>query len=112
MQTGQTATGGKVLTPEAVTWSQARYDDYGVAVVDVAPAAPGGISTMTVRHLNDFGVEVDHVTLSRTAGAAPSAALPEAPLALLLPASGIAIASGYLAYRKLSGRSEESAVSI
>ena len=53
---------------ETVDWSQARYRDYGFIALDVAPAAPGGIATMTLRAINEHGVEFDRVVFSRTAG--------------------------------------------
>ena len=52
---------------ETVDWSQARYRDYAFIAVDVNPAAPDGTTTMTVRAINQQGVEFDRVTFSRTA---------------------------------------------
>lgn len=60
---------GAVKQAEAVEWSQARYDDYAVMVVDVVPARRGATTTLTVKAVNDLGVEVDRVTLARRAGA-------------------------------------------
>ncbi len=105
LQTGQGSGGSKQLTPDGVTWSQARYDDYAVVVVDVAPAAPGGQTSMVLRTLNDFGAEIDRVTLAKTAGAnavVPPSAMPEVPRALLLPAAGLVVAGGAYAWRRHS----------
>jgi len=94
---GGTAKGA--LVDETVDWSEARYDDYAVCAVDVVPAANGSPTTMTIRTLNDFGSELDRVTLARTAGLAP-ASLPEAPVALLLPAAGLLVAGGAYALHR------------
>ena len=53
---------------ETVDWSQARYQDYAFIALDVVPAAPDGTTTMTVRAINEFGVEFDRVVFTRTAG--------------------------------------------
>jgi hypothetical protein len=55
-------------TFETVDWSQARYHDYGFIALDVAPAAPGRKTTMTLRFINEQGQELDRVVFSRTAG--------------------------------------------
>jgi hypothetical protein len=52
---------------ESVDWSQARYDDYGFVALDVAPAASGQTTTMTLRFINEQGKELDRVVFSRTA---------------------------------------------
>jgi hypothetical protein len=52
---------------ETVDWSQARYDDYGFVALDVAPAASGQTTTMTLRFINEQGKELDRVVFSRTA---------------------------------------------
>ena len=61
--------------PEVVDWSQVRYDGYAFIAVDVAPAARGGRTTLTVRSLADAlpgsrqpSTEIDRITLARTAG--------------------------------------------
>jgi hypothetical protein len=78
-------------TPETVDWSQARYLDYAVLSVDVAPGAPGATSTMTVRAISDTGQEIDSVTLVRaantTATAKPTALAPwtRTPTGLNIP---------------------------
>lgn len=66
-------TGTKV--PEAVDWSQVRYDAYAFIAVDVKPAAPGRTTTFTIRTLadalpgtNEQYSEIDRITLKRTAG--------------------------------------------
>jgi hypothetical protein len=69
------AGGGK--TPEQVDWSQARYLDYAVLAVDVAPGAPGADSSMTVRAISDTGQEIDAVTLVRKAGPGAGAVAPK-----------------------------------
>jgi hypothetical protein len=61
--------------PEVITWSQVRYDDYAFIAVDVAPAAAGKTTTLTIRTLADSLpgtasplTEIDRITLSRLAG--------------------------------------------
>ncbi|MFC6568414.1 metallophosphoesterase [Actinoplanes utahensis] len=61
--------------PEAVDWSQVRYDAYAFIAVDVKPAEPGKTTTMTIRTLADAlpgtgkpYTEIDRITLARTAG--------------------------------------------
>ena len=53
---------------ETVDWSQARYRDYAFIALDVVPAAPDGTTTLTVRAINEQGVEFDRVVLRRKAG--------------------------------------------
>jgi len=53
---------------ETIDWSQARYRDYAFIALDVVPAPPGGTTTMTLRAINQRGVEFDRVVFSRTAG--------------------------------------------
>jgi hypothetical protein len=53
---------------ETVDWSQARYRDYAFIALDVVPAAPDGTTTMTVRAINEQGVEFDRVVFTRQAG--------------------------------------------
>ncbi|MBW6434244.1 metallophosphoesterase family protein [Actinoplanes hulinensis] len=64
-----------VRVPEAIDWSQVRYDAYAFLAVDVVPAAPGGTTTLTVRTLADAlpgtkqpCTEIDRITLARIAG--------------------------------------------
>ncbi|GAB2459581.1 purple acid phosphatase family protein [Jatrophihabitans fulvus] len=61
--------------PEAVDWSQVRYDAYAFIAVDVKPAAPGRTTTFTIRTLadalpgtNEQFSEIDRITLKRIAG--------------------------------------------
>jgi len=56
---------GGAVVPEPVDWSQARYRNYAMLAVDVAPGAPGFDSTMTVRTISDRGQLLDTVTLIR-----------------------------------------------
>ena len=53
---------------ETIDWSQARYRDYAFIALDVAPAAPGATTTMTLRAITQQGVEFDRVVFSRRAG--------------------------------------------
>ena len=53
---------------ETIDWSQARYRDYAFIALDVIPAAPDGTTTMTVRAINEQGVEFDRVVFSRAVG--------------------------------------------
>jgi len=53
---------------ETIDWSQARYRDYAFIALDVVPAHPGGTTTMTLRAINQQGVEFDRVVFSRKAG--------------------------------------------
>lgn len=50
---------------ETVDWSQARYRDYAFVALDVVPALPDGTTTMTMRAINQQGVEFDRVVFSR-----------------------------------------------
>jgi hypothetical protein len=50
---------------ETVDWSQARYRDYAFIALDVVPAKPDGTTTMTLRAINEQGVEFDRVAFSR-----------------------------------------------
>jgi Calcineurin-like phosphoesterase len=51
---------------ETVDWSQARYRDYAFIALDVVPATPRGTTTMTLRAINEQGVEFDRVVFSRS----------------------------------------------
>jgi hypothetical protein len=53
---------------ETIDWSQARYRDYAFIALDVVPARPDGTTTMTLRAINEQGVEFDRVIFSRRAG--------------------------------------------
>jgi hypothetical protein len=50
---------------ETVDWSQARYRGYAFIALDVIPATPDGTTTMTLRAINEQGVEFDRVVFSR-----------------------------------------------
>jgi Calcineurin-like phosphoesterase len=50
---------------ESIDWSQARYRDYAFIALDVVPARPGGTATMTLRAINERGVEFDRVVFKR-----------------------------------------------
>ncbi len=50
---------------ETVDWSQARYRDYAFIALDVVPAAPDGTTTLTLRAINEQGVEFDRVVFRR-----------------------------------------------
>jgi hypothetical protein len=53
---------------ETIDWSQARYRDYAFIALDLVPATPDGTTTMTLRAINEQGVEFDRVIFSRKAG--------------------------------------------
>jgi hypothetical protein len=55
-------------TYETVDWSQARYRDYAFIALDVVPGRPGGHTTMTLRAINQRGVEFDRVIFRRDLG--------------------------------------------
>lgn len=50
---------------ETVDWSQARFRDYAFIALDVVPAARGAKSTMTLRAINQQGIEFDRVIFRR-----------------------------------------------
>lgn len=100
---GNPATGvAPATTPEAVNWSQTRYLDYALAKINVTPAAAGQQTTMQVTVIADGdrvatngGVEIDSLTLTRTAGGSLCVPtnVPEVSNAILLPvAAGVVIA--------------------
>ena len=59
---------------EKVTWSRTRYTGFCLLVGEVTPPTwSGGATSLLLRGLNEYGVEIDRVTLSRTAsGSGPS----------------------------------------
>ena len=64
-----------IKVPEAIEWSQVRYDAYAFIAVDVVPAAHGLPTTFTIRTLadalpgrNEPYSEIDKITLRRIAG--------------------------------------------
>jgi hypothetical protein len=84
--------------PEAIDWSQVRYDDYAFIAVDVKPGRAGQKTTLTIRTLADAlpgsgtpYTEIDRLTLERTAGksgvshSGATGASYETPSGLLLP---------------------------
>ncbi len=76
--------------PESVDWSQVRYDNYAVLAVDVVPAAPGAVTTMTLRAVTDTGVEIDRLVLERTV----AAVTPAAPVVGVAPPTSVPPADG------------------
>ncbi len=60
------ANGGGTVK-ETVDYSQVRYTGYCLLAIDSIPASRGGTSTLLIRGLNEDGVEVDRITLTRTA---------------------------------------------
>jgi hypothetical protein len=54
-------------TSITIDWSQARYRDYAFIALDVVPAPPGDTTTMTLRAINQQGVEFDRVVFGRRA---------------------------------------------
>ena len=54
---------GGVRVPEAAPWSQVRYLDNSLVLVDVTPAAPGRRATMRISAVDTQGAVVDRVTL-------------------------------------------------
>jgi hypothetical protein len=61
--------------PERVGWSRVRYTGYSFLAVDVAPAAAGSTTTLTLRALTELGSQIDNLTIARKAGGASRAAL-------------------------------------
>jgi Calcineurin-like phosphoesterase len=61
---------------ETVDWSEVRFTGYSVIAADVTPARAGRTATMHIRVLTETGVELDQVTLARTAGQGGSGAHP------------------------------------
>lgn len=92
-----------IQQPESVDWSQARYNDYALLAVDVVPAGPGQLTTMTLRAVTDLGVEIDRVVLERrvrslsagggAAGGTPSAAASGTPSGAAPPQPGRSLAA-------------------
>jgi hypothetical protein len=60
---------GGTTKNEKVTWSEVRYTGYCLLVGEVTPPGRGGgTTTLLLRGLNEYGVEIDRVTLSRSSG--------------------------------------------
>ncbi|GGJ87549.1 hypothetical protein GCM10010123_16430 [Pilimelia anulata] len=60
---------GRTKIREKVAWSRVRYTGHSYVAIDVVPARPGGLATMTMRTVTaagkDAGTEVDRLTLRR-----------------------------------------------
>jgi hypothetical protein len=54
---------GGIRVPETAPWSQVRYLDNSLVLVDVTPRAPGRPATMRLSAVDTQGVVVDRVTL-------------------------------------------------
>ncbi len=63
---------------EKVNWSRVRYTGYSFLAVDVAPAAAGATSTLTLRALSETGQEIDHLVIARASHATERAHLDDA----------------------------------
>ena len=89
---------------EKVTWSRVRRTKSSILAMDVVPAAtPGGMATMTLRGVDENGVEIDRLTMTRqSASSATPAALPEVASPWFLPVAGLAVAAGVGAWRRTS----------
>ncbi len=57
---------GGTATTETFSWSQVRYTGYCLVVGEVSPPGFGGQATLVIRGLNESGIEIDRLTLSRT----------------------------------------------
>lgn len=57
---------GQTKSPETVDWSRVRYTGYSLLAITSTPAKyHGGHATLTIRGLNEYGIEIDHLVLSR-----------------------------------------------
>ena len=56
---------GGVKTPETVDWSRVRYTGYALLAVDVKPGRYGRASQLVLRAVNEYGAEVDKITIER-----------------------------------------------
>ena len=54
-------------TPETVDWSRVRYTGYSLLAVESEPASHHGKSKLVVRALNENNVEIDRLTIQRSA---------------------------------------------
>jgi Purple acid Phosphatase, N-terminal domain/Calcineurin-like phosphoesterase len=58
---------GATTVDETVTWSEVRYTGYCLVVGEVTPPGwGGGTTTLLIRALNEYGVEIDRITISRS----------------------------------------------
>jgi hypothetical protein len=54
-------------TPETVDWSRVRYTGYALLAVDVVPGGHGQTPQLVLRGVNEYGNEIDHLTIERSA---------------------------------------------
>ena len=54
-------------TPETVDWSRVRYTGYSLLAVQSEPASHGSKAKLVLRALNEYNVEVDKLTIQRSA---------------------------------------------
>jgi len=54
-------------TAETVDWSRIRYTGYALLAVDSEPASHGSKAKLVLRALNEYNVEVDKLTIQRSA---------------------------------------------
>jgi hypothetical protein len=75
---------------EAAPWSvSTRTGSHALVCVDVTPAATGQQPTMHVRAIDETGVTIDQVLLTRSAAAARPPAVKHAGTSIAWPAAGI-----------------------
>jgi 3',5'-cyclic AMP phosphodiesterase CpdA len=53
-------------TPETIDWSRVRYTGYSLLAVDSEPGSHGVKAKLVLRALNEYGVEIDTLTIQRT----------------------------------------------
>ena len=61
----RSSTGAEV--PETVDWSRVRYTGYALLAVDSIPGSHGSAPQLVLRGVNEYGVEIDHLTIERSA---------------------------------------------
>jgi hypothetical protein len=54
-------------TPETIDWSRVRYTGYSLLAVDSEPAGYHAKAKLVIRALNEYGVEIDNLTIQRSA---------------------------------------------
>jgi Calcineurin-like phosphoesterase/Purple acid Phosphatase, N-terminal domain len=54
-------------TPETVDWSRVRYTGYALLAVDSIPGGHGTKPQLVLRGVNEYGVEIDRLTIVRSA---------------------------------------------
>ncbi|HEY3873176.1 MAG TPA: metallophosphoesterase family protein [Actinocrinis sp.] len=52
-------------TPETVSWSRVRYTGYALLAVDVEPGGRGAAPKLVLRAVNEYGAEIDTITIQR-----------------------------------------------